>query len=114
MRRLSIVQRIGRLTADDRGETLVESLISVLIVAASVLMLSTAIVTAANINAKAQRNVSVVDETQAKDDSGVSVTYTAPYTTAGKSVSNIRGKSYTITDDEGDDAHTYYYFEAGD
>ncbi len=113
MRRLSIVQRIGRLIADDRGETLVESLISVLIVAASVLMLSTAIVTAANINAKAQRNVSVVDETQAKDDNDVSVTYKAP-DAAGKSVLDIRGKSYTITDEKGDDAHTYYYFEAGD
>ena len=45
---------LRRLFAANNGETLVETLVSVLIVSAVFLMLSTAIVTAANINARAK------------------------------------------------------------
>lgn len=108
---------------DTRGETLVETLVSVLIVAACVLMLSTAIVTAANINAKAQQNLATVDEAATgagnddgvvKDESGVTVTFTDS-NGATSNVKDIKGKSYTIKED-GQDVHTYYYFDvkAGD
>ena len=53
------------LLGDTSGETLVESLISVLIVAAVFLMLCTAIVTAAKINAKAAAIDTSFDETSA-------------------------------------------------
>lgn len=42
------------IVADEHGETLVEALVSVLIISAVFLMLCTAIVTAANINEKAR------------------------------------------------------------
>lgn len=48
------------------GETLVETLISTLIVSAVVLMLSTAIVTAARVNAKAAKVNTTFDETKAE------------------------------------------------
>ena len=119
-----IKQRIRSAARDSKGETLVETLVSVLIVAACVLMLSTAIVTAASINAKAQQNLATVDEaatgTGTDDgivgsDTSVKVTYKAPNSTDAQSVRNITGKSYTITED-GQDVHTYYYFDvkAGD
>ena len=119
-----IKQRIRSAARDSKGETLVETLVSVLIVAACVLMLSTAIVTAASINAKAQQNLATVDEAATgtgtddgivESDTSVKVTYKAPNSTDAQSVSNITGKSYTITED-GQDVHTYYYFDvkAGD
>lgn len=115
--------RIRSAACDTRGETLVETLVSVLIVAACVLMLSTAIVTAANINAKAQQNLATVDEAATgagnddgvvKDESGVTVTFTDS-NGATSNVKDIKGKSYTIKED-GQDVHTYYYFDvkAGD
>ena len=115
--------RIRSAACDTRGETLVETLVSVLIVAACVLMLSTAIVTAANINAKAQQNLATVDEAATgagnddgvvKDESGVTVTFTDS-NGATSNVKDINGKSYTIKED-GQDVHTYYYFDvkAGD
>ena len=115
--------RIRSAVRDTRGETLVETLVSVLIVAACVLMLSTAIVTAANINAKAQQNLATVDEAATgagnddgvvKDESGVTVTFTDS-NGATSDVKDIKGKSYTIKED-GQDVHTYYYFDvkAGD
>lgn len=115
--------RIRSAVRDTRGETLVETLVSVLIVAACVLMLSTAIVTAANINAKAQQNLATVDEAATgagnddgvvKDESGVTVTFTDS-NGATSNVKDIKGKSYTIKED-GQDVHTYYYFDvkAGD
>lgn len=115
--------RIRSAACDTRGETLVETLVSVLIVAACVLMLSTAIVTAANINAKAQQNLATVDEAATgagnddgvvKDESGVTVTFTDS-NGATSDVKDIKGKSYTIKED-GQDVHTYYYFDvkAGD
>ena len=103
---------------DTRGETLVETLVSVLIVAACVLMLSTAIVTAANINAKAQQNLATVDEAATgagnddgvvKDESGVTVTFKD--SNGKQPVEDIGGKSYTIIED-GQVVHTYYYFDA--
>lgn len=116
-------RRIRSAACDTRGETLVETLVSVLIVAACVLMLSTAIVTAANINAKAQQNLATVDEAATgagnddgvvKDESGVTVTFTDS-NGATSDVKDIKGKSYTIKED-GQDVHTYYYFDvkAGD
>lgn len=111
--------RIRSAVRDTRGETLVETLVSVLIVAACVLMLSTAIVTAANINAKAQQNLATVDEAATgagnddgvvKDESGVTVTFTDS-NGATSNVKDIKGKSYTIKED-GQDVHTYYYFDA--
>ncbi len=115
--------RIRFAACDARGETLVETLVSVLIVAACVLMLSTAIVTAANINAKAQQNLATVDEaaTGAGNDDGVvndepDVTVTFTDSNGDDSdVEDIKGKSYTIKED-GQDVHTYYYFDtkAGD
>lgn len=45
----------AKLFASSGGETLVETLVSLLIVSAVVLMMCTAIVTAANINAKAKQ-----------------------------------------------------------
>lgn len=116
-------RRIRSAACDTRGETLVETLVSVLIVAACVLMLSTAIVTAANINAKAQQNLATVDEAATgagnddgvvKDESGVTVTFTDS-NGATSNVKDIKGKSYTIKED-GQDVHTYYYFDvkAGD
>ena len=111
--------RIRSAACDTRGETLVETLVSVLIVAACVLMLSTAIVTAANINAKAQQNLATVDEAATgagnddgvvKDESGVTVTFTDS-NGATSDVKDIKGKSYTIKED-GQDVHTYYYFDA--
>lgn len=111
--------RIRSAVRDTRGETLVETLVSVLIVAACVLMLSTAIVTAANINAKAQQNLATVDEVATgagnddgvvKDESGVTVTFTDS-NGATSNVKDIKGKSYTIKED-GQDVHTYYYFDA--
>lgn len=115
--------RIRSAACDTRGETLVETLVSVLIVAACVLMLSTAIVTAANINAKAQQNLATVDEAATgagnddgvvKDESGVTVTFTDS-NGATSNVKDTKGKSYTIKED-GQDVHTYYYFDvkAGD
>lgn len=110
--------RIRSAACDTRGETLVETLVSVLIVAACVLMLSTAIVTAANINAKAQQNLATVDEAATgagnddgvvKDESGVTVTFTDS-NGATSNVKDIKGKSYTIKED-GQDVHTYYYFD---
>ena len=112
-------RRIRSAACDTRGETLVETLVSVLIVAACVLMLSTAIVTAANINAKAQQNLATVDEAATgagnddgvvKDESGVTVTFTDS-NGATSNVKDIKGKSYTIKED-GQDVHTYYYFDA--
>ncbi len=111
--------RIRSAACDTRGETLVETLVSVLIVAACVLMLSTAIVTAANINAKAQQNLATVDEaaTGAGNDDGVvndepDVTVTFTDSNGDDSdVEDIKGKSYTIKED-GQDVHTYYYFDA--
>ena len=120
-----IKQRIRSAARDSKGETLVETLVSVLIVAACVLMLSTAIVTAASINAKAQQNLATVDEAATgtgiddgivKSDTSVKVTYKAPGSTEAAEVSDITGKSYTIKED-GQDVHTYYYFDvdkAGD
>lgn len=116
-------RRIRSAACDTRGETLVETLVSVLIVAACVLMLSTAIVTAANINAKAQQNLATVDEAATgagnddgvvKDESGVTVTFTDS-NGVDSDVEDINGKSYTIKED-GQDVHTYYYFDvkAGD
>lgn len=111
--------RIRSAACDTRGETLVETLVSVLIVAACVLMLSTAIVTAANINAKAQQNLATVDEAATgagnddgvvKDESGVTVTFTDS-NGVDSDVEDINGKSYTIIED-GQDVHTYYYFDA--
>lgn len=112
-------RRIRSAACDTRGETLVETLVSVLIVAACVLMLSTAIVTAANINAKAQQNLATVDEAATgagnddgvvKDESGVTVTFTDS-NGVDSDVEDINGKSYTIKED-GQDVHTYYYFDA--
>lgn len=68
MARLSLVQRMRRFASSfksDAGETLVETLISTLIVSAVVLMLSTAVVTAAGINAKADQVDASFDETKA-------------------------------------------------
>lgn len=112
-------RRIRSAACDTRGETLVETLVSVLIVAACVLMLSTAIVTAANINAKAQQNLATVDEAATgagnddgvvKEESGVTVTFTDS-NGVDSDVEDINGKSYTIKED-GQDVHTYYYFDA--
>ena len=93
------------------GETLVESLVAVLIVAAAMLMLTTAIVSAAKINVKAGDNVATVNEEKAVDNPDVKVTFD------GKSVSSLadnaklQGRSYTIENGDGEDIHTYYYFE---
>lgn len=116
-------QCIRSAVRDSRGETLVETLVSVLIVAACVLMLSTAIVTAASINAKAQQNLATVDEAattatadgQAQNCNDVKVTFKAPGSSEATEVSGVTGKSYTIKED-GQDVHTYYYFDvkAGD
>ena len=68
MARPSLAQRVRRIVSSfksDAGETLVETLISTLIVSAVVLMLSTAVVTAAGINAKADQVDASFDEADA-------------------------------------------------
>lgn len=99
-----------RLLAGTRGETLVESLVSVLIVAAAMLMLTTAIVTAAKINATADQNVSAVNESQAVASNDVSVTFAGDDISSGTSA-KVEGQSFTIKNDDGSDANTYYYFK---
>lgn len=95
------------------GETLVESLVAVLIVAAAMLMLTTAIVSAAKINVKAGDNVATADETNAAD-AAVEISFNGSSISSGDSVADgakLQGKSYTIQDGDNEDIHTYYYFD---
>lgn len=100
---------IKALFSSDKGETLVESIVSVLIVAVTMLMLVTAIVTATKINAVSQQESATFNQEKSATVNDVSVTFD------GEKATGITGKSYEgEADSSGESAYTYTYYTVGD
>lgn len=71
---MRVISALRRKLASDRGETLVETLVSTLIIAAVMLMLCTAIVSAAKVNATIQNDETVFTTEDREGIEGFSIT----------------------------------------
>ena len=101
-----ILKRGKKKLRDSSGESLVETLVSMLIVVLAFTMLSGAIVAAARVNAGAEKQTLYLNEAETSDnqDTGIPVTIKIPGSdiTTGKTV-----RTYEMKDGAG----TLYYYE---
>ncbi len=98
------VNKIREKLRDRSGETITETLVSMLIVVLSVTMLAGAIVAAARVNAGAEDHTVYVNETDGAGVSSVSATVQFGTVSTGATV-----KSYTK--DSGSGSGKIYYYE---